>query len=98
MPSSESRFVPPFSRGKNRDSDDGIPDGIRRRTDKGYATCYGSGREKYDSSAQMCIRDRTYSRTIEAFHYLRPIPQGQLDGMEMTEEEKDAYQNPGYRD
>ena len=27
-----------------------------------------------------------------------PIPQGQLDGMEMTEEEKDAYQNPGYRD
>ena len=43
--------VPPFSRGKNRDSDDGIPDGIRRRTDKGYATCYGSGREKYDSSA-----------------------------------------------
>ena len=40
----------------------------------------------------------TYSRTIEAFHYLRPIPQGQLDGMEMTEEEKDAYQNPGYRD
>ena len=41
---------------------------------------------------------QTYSRTIEAFHYLRPIPQGQLDGMEMTEEEKDAYQNPGYRD
>ena len=23
-------------------SDDGIPDGIHRRTDKGYATCYGS--------------------------------------------------------
>ncbi|MCQ5233615.1 RagB/SusD family nutrient uptake outer membrane protein, partial [Phocaeicola vulgatus] len=41
---------------------------------------------------------QTYSRTIEAFHYLRPIPQGQLDGKEMTEEEKDAYQNPGYRD
>lgn len=41
---------------------------------------------------------QTYSRTIEAFHYLCPIPQGQLDGMEMTEEEKDAYQNPGYRD
>ena len=29
--------VPPFSRGKNRDSDDGIPDGIRRRTDKGLS-------------------------------------------------------------
>ena len=39
---------------------------------------------------------KVYNRTIENFHYLRPIPQGQLDGMEMTPEEKDAYQNPGY--
>ena len=42
--------------------------------------------------------DRTpvlYTRTIEAKHYLRPIPQGQLDGMEMTADEKVAYQNPG---
>ncbi len=38
----------------------------------------------------------TYTRTIEAKHYLRPIPQGQIDGMEMTTEEKAAYQNPGY--
>lgn len=53
-----------------------------------YVICEGKG----DHNPQ------TYSRTIEAFHYLRPIPQGQLDGMEMTEEEKDAYQNPGYRD
>ena len=53
-----------------------------------YVICGGKG----DDNPQ------TYSRTIEAFHYLRPIPQGQLDGMEMTEEEKDAYQNPGYRD
>ena len=52
-----------------------------------YVICGGKG----DHNPQ------TYSRTIEAFHYLRPIPQGQLDGMEMTEEEKDAYQNPGYR-
>ena len=36
------------------------------------------------------------TRTIEPYHYLRPIPQGQLDGMEMTDEEKAAYQNPGY--
>lgn len=50
-----------------------------------YVICGGKG----DHNPQ------TYSRTIEAFHYLRPIPQGQLDGMEMTEEEKDAYQNPG---
>lgn len=53
-----------------------------------YVICGGKG----DHNPQ------TYSRTIEAFHYLRPIPQGQLDGMGMTEEEKDAYQNPGYRD
>ena len=53
-----------------------------------YVICGGKG----DHNPQ------TYSRTIEAFHYLRPIPQGQLDGMEMTEEETDAYQNPGYRD
>ena len=53
-----------------------------------YVICGGKG----DHNPQ------TYSRTIEAFHYLRPIPQGQLDGMEMTEEEKDAYQNPVYRD
>lgn len=38
----------------------------------------------------------TITRTIEPKHYLRPIPQGQLDGMEMTDEEKAAYQNPGY--
>ncbi len=38
----------------------------------------------------------TITRTIEPKHYLRPIPQGQLDGMEMTTEEKAAYQNPGY--
>ena len=37
-----------------------------------------------------------YNRTIELKHYLRPIPQGQLDGMELTEAEKAAYQNPGY--
>ncbi|WP_300699584.1 RagB/SusD family nutrient uptake outer membrane protein [Bacteroides sp.] len=39
---------------------------------------------------------KTYTRTIEKYHYLRPIPQGQLDGMEMSAEEKKAYQNPGY--
>ncbi|WP_318311770.1 RagB/SusD family nutrient uptake outer membrane protein [Flagellimonas crocea] len=38
----------------------------------------------------------TFERTIEDYHYLRPIPQGQLDAMEATEAEKDAYQNPGY--
>jgi hypothetical protein len=39
----------------------------------------------------------TVNRTIEPKHYIRPIPQGQLDGMEGTAEEKLAYQNPGYQ-
>ena len=39
----------------------------------------------------------TVTRTIDAKYYLRPIPQGQLDGMEMTADEKAAYQNPGYQ-
>jgi hypothetical protein len=38
----------------------------------------------------------TVNRTIEPKHYLRPIPQGQIDGMQSTPEEKAAYQNPGY--
>jgi hypothetical protein len=37
-----------------------------------------------------------FTRTIQPHHYLRPVPQGQIDGMEMTDAEKDAYQNPGY--
>ncbi|MDR3252825.1 MAG: RagB/SusD family nutrient uptake outer membrane protein [Tannerella sp.] len=37
-----------------------------------------------------------YTRTIEPKHYLRPIPQAQLDRMTMSEAEKAAYQNPGY--
>ena len=40
---------------------------------------------------------QTVTRTITPGHYLRPIPQGQLDGMEMTEEEKTVYQNPAYQ-
>jgi hypothetical protein len=38
-----------------------------------------------------------FEREIPAGYYLRPIPQGQIDGMEMSEEEKTAYQNPAYR-
>jgi hypothetical protein len=38
---------------------------------------------------------QTVTRTIEPKHYIRPIPQGQLDGMDMTPEEKITYQNPG---
>jgi hypothetical protein len=39
----------------------------------------------------------TYRRDIPAGYYIRPIPQGQLDGMEMDDAEKENYQNPAYR-
>ncbi len=39
----------------------------------------------------------TFKRDIPAGYYIRPIPQDQLAGMEMTPEEKAAYQNPAYR-
>ena len=38
-----------------------------------------------------------FKRNIPAGYYLRPIPQAQLDGMEMEPDEKEAYQNPAYR-
>ncbi|WP_443936789.1 RagB/SusD family nutrient uptake outer membrane protein [Pedobacter sp. MW01-1-1] len=38
----------------------------------------------------------TFTRTIALTNYLRPIPQSQLDGMDLSAAEKKAYQNPGY--
>lgn len=38
----------------------------------------------------------TVNRSIQPYLYLRPIPQGQIDALEMTDDEKKAYQNPGY--
>lgn len=37
-----------------------------------------------------------FTRDIQPYLYLRPIPKGQLDAMEMTPEEKAKYQNPQY--
>lgn len=48
------------------------------------------------SSAKGNHTPVTYTRTIQPYLYLRPIPQGQIDAMEMSVEEKKAYQNPGY--
>lgn len=39
---------------------------------------------------------QTFTRDFKDHNWLAPIPQGQLDAMEMTAEEKAAYQNPGY--
>ena len=38
----------------------------------------------------------TVTRNIQPYLYLRPIPQGQLDAMQMTDADKQTYQNPGY--
>jgi hypothetical protein len=58
---------------------------------------------EYADEYQICGTEKgdreikTYTRTIKPGHYLRPIPQGQLDGMEMSADEKKNYQNPEYR-
>ena len=55
-----------------------------------------AGTYKIASSTKGDHTAVTVTRTIQPYLYLRPIPQGQLDGMEMTTEEKAAFQNPGY--
>lgn len=58
---------------------------------------------EYADSYEICGDNKgdrnivTYTRTIKPGHYLRPIPQGQLDGMEMSADEKKNFQNPEYR-
>lgn len=37
------------------------------------------------------------TRTIPDEYYLRPIPQGTIDAFEMSEDERQNYQNPAYR-
>jgi hypothetical protein len=39
---------------------------------------------------------QTINRSIQPYHYLRPIPQGQIDAMDGTAQQKAAYQNPNY--
>ena len=39
----------------------------------------------------------TFTRNIPDGFYLRPIPQGQIDALMMSDTEKEAYQNPAYR-
>lgn len=55
------------------------------------SSTYRIGGSKINDHTPMTI-----TRDIQPYEYLRPIPQGQIDGMEMTDPEKAAYQNPGY--
>ena len=59
--------------------------------------------EKFATTYSMCNllsdpdgEEHTYTRTIEKKHYMRPIPVGQLNGLEMDDAAKAVYQNPGY--
>ncbi|PXV66333.1 putative outer membrane starch-binding protein [Dysgonomonas alginatilytica] len=59
--------------------------------------------KEYASSNEICgsgvgnHKLEKVTRDIQPYLYLRPIPTGQLNGMEMTAAEKTTYQNPGYK-
>ncbi|MFY9152806.1 MAG: RagB/SusD family nutrient uptake outer membrane protein [Prolixibacteraceae bacterium] len=55
-----------------------------------------AGTYKIASSTKGDHVAKSVSRDIQPYLYLRPIPQSQIDAMEMSDEEKAAYQNPGY--
>lgn len=56
-----------------------------------YAATYQIGGASYGNHTPQ-----TVTRTIMPFHYLRPIPQNQIDAMEVSADIKAKYQNPGY--
>ncbi|RKT01696.1 RagB/SusD family nutrient uptake outer membrane protein [Chryseobacterium defluvii] len=56
-----------------------------------YAATYQIGGASYGNHIPQ-----TVTRTIMPFHYLRPIPQNQIDAMEVSADIKAKYQNPGY--
>ncbi|MDC8103506.1 RagB/SusD family nutrient uptake outer membrane protein [Chryseobacterium sp. PTM-20240506] len=56
-----------------------------------YAATYQIGGASYGDHDPQ-----TVTRTIQPFHYLRPIPQNQIDAMEVSADIKAKYQNPGY--
>ena len=73
---------------------------------------YGEGKRWFDlaRTQQWLERAQTYTitetttshtpvkltRDIIQLNYMNPIPQGQINAMQMSEEEKMAYQTPGY--
>ncbi|SHE45373.1 RagB/SusD family nutrient uptake outer membrane protein [Chryseobacterium takakiae] len=64
---------------------------VRTQKWEQYAATYQIGGASYGDHTPQ-----TVTRTIKPFHYLRPIPQGQLDAMEVSADVKAKYQNPGY--
>ncbi|UMQ42286.1 RagB/SusD family nutrient uptake outer membrane protein [Chryseobacterium sp. Y16C] len=64
---------------------------VRTQKWEQYAGTYQIGGASYGDHTPQ-----TVTRTIKPFHYLRPIPQNQLDNMEVSADIKAKYQNPGY--
>jgi hypothetical protein len=64
---------------------------VRTQTWGTLASTYRIGGSNYGDHTPQ-----TFTRNIQAYLYLRPIPQGQIDGMDMSTADKAAYQNPGY--
>ncbi len=54
------------------------------------ASTYTIGGNDYGSAVEK------HTREIKKSYYLRPIPQGQIDALQMNADKKAAYQNPGY--
>ncbi|SFD69015.1 RagB/SusD family nutrient uptake outer membrane protein [Thermophagus xiamenensis] len=66
---------------------------VRTQTWDRIAATYEIGPSELDRQGED---PQVFTRTIEDYHYLRPIPQSQIDALELSDEEKQAYQNPGY--
>ncbi|WP_312900836.1 RagB/SusD family nutrient uptake outer membrane protein [Chryseobacterium taichungense] len=64
---------------------------VRTQKWEEYAASYQIGGTNYGDHTPQ-----TVSRNIQKFHYLRPIPQSQLDAMEVSADVKAKYQKPGY--
>jgi hypothetical protein len=64
---------------------------VRTQKWQEYAATYQIGGSNYGDHTPQ-----TVTRNIQKFHYLRPIPQSQLDAMEVSADIKAKYQNPGY--
>lgn len=64
---------------------------VRTQTWAQRAATYSIGGANYGNHTPIQV-----TRSIQTFQYLRPIPIGQLDRMEVSADVKAKYQNPGY--